>query len=178
MSTPNFCRCSVTANLSSGTYLSAPVGQCFTQSGSPSHWSHRCATRVIRSSSDAPNGHAHTHAEQPIHFSAATKRAFTGPPSKVAPVGQANLQAGTSHCMQSTGALSICPGVSSDTTRSLDRSGQQAPVWLRLQTVSQIRQPLHFVASMVMMYRTACFSQAEEIIGVFPRTCKIEINDN
>jgi hypothetical protein len=174
MSTPNFRRCSAIANLSSGTYLSAPVGQCLTQSGSPSHWSHRCATRVARSSSDAPNGHAHTHAEQPMHFSAATRIAPTGPPSKVAPVGQASRQAGTSHCMQRTGTLSIRPFVSSDTTRSLDRSGQQAPVWLRLQTISQIRQPVHLVASMLMMYRMVR-SWLVEIEGVFPRTCRTDI---
>src|SRR4030042_1076306 len=164
MSTSIFCRCSAAANLSSGTYPSAPVGQCLTQSGTPSHWSHRCATRVIRSNSYAQNGHAHTHAEQPIHFSAATKRAFTGPPSKVAPVGQANRQAGTSHCMQSTGALSICPLVSSDMTRSRDRSGQQEPVWLRLQTISQIRQPLHFVASILIIYRMVCSDLIDEIL--------------
>jgi hypothetical protein len=165
MSTSIFCRCSAAANLSSGTYPSAPVGQCLTQSGSPSHWSHRCATRVTTSSSDAPNGHAHTHAEQPIHFSAATNRAPVGPPSNVAPVGQANRQAGTSHCMQRTGILSIRSLVSSETTRTLARSGQQAPVWLRLQTISQIRQPLHFVASILIIYRTVCYRLKEEMAG-------------
>ena len=168
MSTPNFCRCSATSKISSGPYLSAPVGQCFTQSGSPSHWSHRCATCVATSTSDAPNGHAHTHAEQPMHFSAATRRAPTGPPSNVAPVGQAKRQAGISHCMQRTGALSIFPSVSSDTTRSLDRSGQQAPVWLRLQTISQIRQPLHFVASIAMISRMTR-PELAEIERVFPQ---------
>lgn len=174
MNTPNLRRCSSIANLSSGTYLSAPVGQCFTQRGSPSHWSHRCATRVVKSNSDAPNGHAHTHAEQPIHFSAATRRAPAGPPSKVAPVGQASLQAGTSHCMQRTGTLSIRPSVSSDTTRSLDRSGQQVPVWLRLQTISQIRQPVHTLASMLMMYRMVC-PDLMEIEEIFPKACQMEI---
>jgi hypothetical protein len=170
MSTSIFCRCSAAANLSSGTYPSAPVGQCLTQSGSPSHWSHRCATRVTRSSSDAPKGHAHTHAEQPIHFSAATNRAPVGPPSNVAPVGQANRQAGTSHCMQRTGILSIRSFVSSETTRSLDRSGQQAPVWLRLQTISQIRQPLHLVASILIIYRMVCCYLAEQIERNFLKT--------
>jgi hypothetical protein len=174
MSTPNFRRCSAIANLSSGKYLSEPVGQYFTQRGSPSQRSHRCATRVEGSSSDAPNGHAHTHAEQPIHFSEATRSAPAGPPSKVAPVGQASRQAGTSHCMQRTGTLSIRPSVSSDTTRSLARSGQHVPVWLRLQTISQIRQPVHVVASMLMMYRMvrSCLAEIE---GVFPRTCRRDI---
>jgi hypothetical protein len=169
MKTPNFRRCSVPANVSSGTYLSAPVGQCFTQRGSPSQRSHRCATCVAGSSVDAPNGHAHTHPEQPMHFSAATRRAPAGPPSKVAPVGQANRQAGTSHCTHRIGTLSIRPSLSSDTTRNLARSGQQAPVWLRLQTISQIRQPVHAAGSTLMRYRMVG-SPLAEIIGIFPTT--------
>jgi hypothetical protein len=169
MNTPVFRRCSAVTNLSSSTYLSAPVGQCLTHRGSPSHWSHRCAKCVSESSVDAPNGHAHTHAEQPMHFSAATRSAPAGPPSKVAPVGQASRQAGISHCMQRTGTLSIRPSASSDTTRSLDRSGQHAPVWLRLQTISQIRQPVHAAGSMLMMYRMA-HSDLAGILGIFPGT--------
>jgi hypothetical protein len=153
MNTSNFRRCSVITSLSSCPYVRAPVGQYFTQSGSPSHRSHRCATCVVKSSTDAPKGHAHTQPEQPIHFSAATKRAPTGPPSNVAPVGQASRQAGISHCMHKVGTLLIRPSASSDTTWSLARSGQQVPVWLRLQTISQIRQPLHFAASILMKYR-------------------------
>jgi len=76
--------------------------------------------------------------------------------------------------MQRTGTLSIRPSVSSDITRSLARSGQQAPVWLRLQTISQIRQPVHAVDSMLMMYRMVHFWLAE-IGGVFPRACRVDI---
>jgi hypothetical protein len=70
--------------------------------------------------------------------------------------------------MQRTGTLSIRPSVSSDITRSLARSGQQVPVWLRLQTISQIRQPLHFVASILMMYRMVCSHLEKEIAGFVP----------